>query len=726
MGSLEGMQAAAPATREGVVTATDAGQEGGPRQTPVEGDGKSGRSQSTLGDRVEIEGQRGKEGEEEEEEEGEEEEFFEARHGGEESGNKSEPSLPRSLPPSLPLSSSSPSSQHRRHSSFERVGALAAVLIAGKADAFQFMLRKGRRDTVVVHPVLQEEGPMTEDSVLQRRQLLNQALRARTTRRTGTLRGKERGREPASKVGEEGVEGEEGEAADPGGLEVLLSQLTGPKITSDMQAFKAANPHAVLADFLRWQVPEAWVRGEGGVEAEAEGEVEDVAMEWGSLGHVDRAQVEAHWNLPVGRLIAFWGEAPAIPAARQAPLFQEALAAEQVLHFLETLSPASLLCQALAAGCATVFCLLRHAPTPTVHGPATQAALDQLEGLIAEAISHLHDHQTTSEAMLFPPPSSSPSRPPSPPSRGPVSQACLTACERVCMAVARIENRLRCTTALWQVLPDQMRLIEGMVEGWEGGDGKGRGGERAPMPMRDDSERTAVLKLFNSAGGFVEGGALLEEEEEEEEGDKGGEEGEEGKKVEEGEEDGDGANGRERNKEGGIVVPRKEKGRNQGGRRGGGEGEEEEEDELLHEYSDIQERRRSKRSSSSDLPTSARGIMEEKKERDGGGGREGADRQEEGGKQGVEGEEVALPPYVEAGMPSPPEVKTYVLRLTDQNPFYPRMAPGEGEGRGGGREGGRKREGLASSLAVTSRLFASIDRKEDSLRLALAHAESEV
>lgn len=29
----------------------------------------------------------------------------------------------------------------------------------------------------------------------------------------------------------------------------------------DMQAFKAANPHAILEDFVRWHSPKDWIQG---------------------------------------------------------------------------------------------------------------------------------------------------------------------------------------------------------------------------------------------------------------------------------------------------------------------------------------------------------------------------------------------------------------------------------------------------------------------------------
>lgn len=42
------------------------------------------------------------------------------------------------------------------------------------------------------------------------------------------------------------------------GAREMRTRLSAPSLTSDMAAFKAANPGACLADFVRWHSPRDW------------------------------------------------------------------------------------------------------------------------------------------------------------------------------------------------------------------------------------------------------------------------------------------------------------------------------------------------------------------------------------------------------------------------------------------------------------------------------------
>lgn len=44
----------------------------------------------------------------------------------------------------------------------------------------------------------------------------------------------------------------------------LRARLLSAYLLSDMEAFKAANPGAVLADFIRWCSPRDWIEDESG------------------------------------------------------------------------------------------------------------------------------------------------------------------------------------------------------------------------------------------------------------------------------------------------------------------------------------------------------------------------------------------------------------------------------------------------------------------------------
>ncbi|KAI9472023.1 MAG: Rab3 GTPase-activating protein catalytic subunit-domain-containing protein [Benjaminiella poitrasii] len=93
------------------------------------------------------------------------------------------------------------------------------------------------------------------------------------------------------------------------------AKLQSAQLYSDMQAFKAANPHACLEDFVRWHSPRDWIE---------DGEEE---------GHLSTRMSESNniWQ-------ELWKCSKRIPCSRQKPLFNTTMEAEKALYFLETTS----------------------------------------------------------------------------------------------------------------------------------------------------------------------------------------------------------------------------------------------------------------------------------------------------------------------------------------------------------------------------------------------------
>ncbi|KAK6946931.1 Rab3GAP catalytic subunit, conserved domain [Dillenia turbinata] len=104
------------------------------------------------------------------------------------------------------------------------------------------------------------------------------------------------------------------------------------QLLSDMQAFKAANPGCILEDFVRWHSPPDWteteLRGEGDDFFSGEGDP------LGSRGQLSR-RMQKEGNL----WQELWETAKPVPAVKQANLFDEDLAVEGILNFLEDVSP---------------------------------------------------------------------------------------------------------------------------------------------------------------------------------------------------------------------------------------------------------------------------------------------------------------------------------------------------------------------------------------------------
>ncbi|CAG8482213.1 13166_t:CDS:10 [Cetraspora pellucida] len=97
----------------------------------------------------------------------------------------------------------------------------------------------------------------------------------------------------------------------------VRAQMQSAHLFSDMQAFKAANPHAILEDFVRWHSPRDWIPDDNDP---TKGTLSQRMLEKGNL-----------WQ-------ELWKTAQRIPAVRQTPLFKCSLEAEKALHYLEHLS----------------------------------------------------------------------------------------------------------------------------------------------------------------------------------------------------------------------------------------------------------------------------------------------------------------------------------------------------------------------------------------------------
>uniref|UniRef100_A0A0A9XWU8 Rab3 GTPase-activating protein catalytic subunit n=1 Tax=Lygus hesperus TaxID=30085 RepID=A0A0A9XWU8_LYGHE len=104
----------------------------------------------------------------------------------------------------------------------------------------------------------------------------------------------------------------------------LRAKLMSASLLSDMEAFKAANPGAVIEDFIRWYSPRDWI----------ETEEED---EWGQK----KGELSVRMQLPGNTWLEVWATARGIPAKRQKRLFDDTSEGEKALHLIESRSPGS-------------------------------------------------------------------------------------------------------------------------------------------------------------------------------------------------------------------------------------------------------------------------------------------------------------------------------------------------------------------------------------------------
>ncbi|KAL5735896.1 hypothetical protein ACOSP7_030357 [Xanthoceras sorbifolium] len=121
------------------------------------------------------------------------------------------------------------------------------------------------------------------------------------------------------------------------------------QLLSDMQAFKAANPGCILEDFVRWHSPPDWTETEQCDEAKESSDGGDSLSMKGQLS--TRMQKEGNlWR-------ELWATSKPVPAVKQVPLFDEDLAVEGILNFLEEIPPSELFEQLFVSLLASGFVL---------------------------------------------------------------------------------------------------------------------------------------------------------------------------------------------------------------------------------------------------------------------------------------------------------------------------------------------------------------------------------
>ncbi|KAJ0979301.1 hypothetical protein J5N97_014775 [Dioscorea zingiberensis] len=205
-------------------------------------------------------------------------------------------------------------------------------------------------------------------------------------------------------------------------------QLEREILSSDMSAFKAANPDAVFEDFIRWHSPSDWVSEE--VEDRSTGNKEDPEeCNWPPQGTLSQRMSE-HGNL--WRKI--WNDSPALPAFEQKPLFDPIREGEKVLHYLETLQPHHLLEQMVC----TAFKVSADTLNQTSFGnlQLMKTKLNQLYLTLASSLKLLRANDTQDKSEL------------------------IGDLRRLCLVFENIEKLLILASSLHRKLRDAPRLTE--------------------------------------------------------------------------------------------------------------------------------------------------------------------------------------------------------------------------------------------------------------------------
>nr|CAD1841900.1 unnamed protein product [Ananas comosus var. bracteatus] len=163
-------------------------------------------------------------------------------------------------------------------------------------------------------------------------------------------------------------------------------QLERDILSSDMSAFKAANPDAVFEDFIRWHSPGDW-------ETDETEHKSGKNSDWPPRGKLSQRMSEYgnKWR-------KIWNEAPPLPVSEQKPLLDPVREGEKILHYLETLRPHQLLEQMVC----TAFRASADTLSQTTYGDFKQmrTKMDQLYLTLASTLKSVQGNQLSDVSEL--------------------------------------------------------------------------------------------------------------------------------------------------------------------------------------------------------------------------------------------------------------------------------------------------------------------------------------
>ena len=218
-------------------------------------------------------------------------------------------------------------------------------------------------------PYLQRPEPLTDDLILERRMMLSEEYFA------SEMVNKD-ARVPVQKR-----------------LEIAY-RLQKPRLLSDMNAFKAANPGAIFQDFVSWY-----------------GNPGNPLDDYSSNIAADSSMFSAHNGLATGESVAIkldkateaihilnetrnfwsttWDEATALPASEQRPLFEVFSTVEMSLDYLENMHPAILMNQVMAVNLSNAYFLLANSAKDAMKVDVVKKLLSRLRKQTEEALALL-------------------------------------------------------------------------------------------------------------------------------------------------------------------------------------------------------------------------------------------------------------------------------------------------------------------------------------------------
>jgi Rab3 GTPase-activating protein catalytic subunit len=189
---------------------------------------------------------------------------------------------------------------------------------------------------------------------------------------------------------------------------LLQHKLTSAGLLSDMSAFKAANPGALLEDFLAWDAANAAAVAAGTARNSSSKEqvckdttsaptADTTTTSSSSSSSIGSSHRQQRAGVPGGLWQQLWDMAPPIPAAAQKPLLDPVREGERVVHYLETLSPVALLSQ-LVCVAVSEFSQLLAAAAAAQQLPAVAVVVARFENMAASILRRCNSNTAAAAA----------------------------------------------------------------------------------------------------------------------------------------------------------------------------------------------------------------------------------------------------------------------------------------------------------------------------------------
>ena len=272
-------------------------------------------------------------------------------------------------------------------------------------------------------------------------------------------------------------------------LEVAHRYLK-PKLYSDMQAFKAANPGANFEDFTNWYGNPANPLEEFDRAAAADGwfflraDDDDESYKTSdSPSKLERALQIVNYTRDFW--LDTWDEADPVPAIEQPALFDLINTVEMVLDYLETIHPASLLNQIMAVNLSMAYFSLVSTAGECLKLSPVQDSFRSLRDHIERALDVLARDVTLGISNVEP---ASPEHLPRY-----ASVEAIRACEDACNAIGNVESLLSRVTSLLHKFPQQYDFVERTILNLGG----------SAVPLDDSESRNSILEAIREQQGIT-------------------------------------------------------------------------------------------------------------------------------------------------------------------------------------------------------------------------------